>query len=197
MHNEAIITGLTQGKSNSILEPSVVSKGAVMKFVIAIFGVAGFLLFSPTIARGCGDKLVSLLGGVRQQRAYIASQKASVIVFSNHRASGAALIKRDLRATLKEAGHSVQVVQDSTQLDQALKAGKVDVVLVDFADVGVIARELELAADKPIIVPVLYKPSNADLAAAQTQNRFALKDSAKETQFLGRIEDAMKLRAKH
>ena len=168
-----------------------------MNFMLAVFAVAVCLLLGPTIARGCGDKLVSLLGGVRQQRAYIASQKASVIVFSSHRASGAALINRDLRAALKEAGHSVQVVQDSTQLDQALKAGKVDVVLVDFADVGVIARELELAADRPIIVPVLYKPSNADLTAAQTQNRFALKASAKETQFLGRIEDAMKLRAKH
>jgi hypothetical protein len=197
MQNEAIIAGLTQRKSDPILEPSLVSKGAVMKFALAIFAVAGFPLVRPTIAQGCGDKLVSLLGGVRQQRAYIAWKKASVIVFSNHRSSGAALIKRNLRATLKEAGHSVLVAQDSIELDQALKAGKVDVVLVDFADVGVIAHALELASDKPIIVPVLYRPSNADLAAAQQQNPLALKDSAKETQFLGRIEDAMKLRAKH
>jgi len=197
VNNQAIIGGLTQRKSGPTLKPSVGFKGAVMNLMLAVFAVSVCLFFGPTIARGCGDKLVSLLSGVRQQRAYIASQRASVIVFPNHRASGAELIKRDLRATLKEAGHSVQVVQDSTQLDQALKAGRVDVVLVDFADVGVIARELELTADKPIIVPVLYKPSNADLAAAQTQNRFALKASAKETQFLGRIEDAMKLRTKH
>jgi len=166
-----------------------------MKFVGG-FAVAGFLVFGATVAEGCGDLLVSLGRGVRFQRAYFSSRPATVAILWNNRASGAVLANAKLQRTLREVGHKVVLVQDSTQLGAALKAGKVDVVLADFTDTGSIAPELDSVSNKPEIVPVLYKPSNADMAAAQKQYAHALKASADEIQFLTAIDSVMKLRAK-
>ena len=167
-----------------------------MKFVGGCFAVAGVLLLGATVAEGCGDLLVSFGRGVRYQRAYLASRQATVAVLWNNRASGAVLTNSKLQSAMREVGHKVVFVQNSTELGMALKAGKVDVVLADFTDTASIAPEVESASSKPVIVPVLYKPSNADMTAARKQYPFPLKASADEIQFLTAIDDAMKLRAK-
>jgi len=167
-----------------------------MKRIFAGFEVIGCLLFVPPVAEGCGDTLVSLLSSVRYQRAFMASRHASIVVFSNQRATGPALTNPNLRATLKEVGHSVVIVQDSVQLDFVLKAGNVDVVLADAADAGDLSRELKSTPHQPVIVPVLYKPSKDEWALAQKQFSYALKASADQIQFLNMIEMAMKARAK-
>jgi hypothetical protein len=167
-----------------------------MNRIFAGFAVTGCLLFIPPVAKGCGDTLVSLLSSVRYQRAYMAARHASIVVFSNQRATGPVLTNPNLRATLKEVGHSVVIVQDSAQLDFVLKAGNVDVVLADAADAGDLSRELKSTPNQPVIVPVLYKPSKDEWAVAQKQFSFALKASADQIQFLKMIEMAMKARAK-
>jgi len=167
-----------------------------MNRIFAGCAVTGCLLFIPPVAEGCGDTLVSLLSSVRYQRAFMASRHASIVVFSNQRATGPVLTNPNLRATLKEVGHSVVVVQDSAQLDFVLKAGNVDVVLTDVADAGDLSRELKAAPSKPVIVPVLYKPSKGEWAVAQKQFPFPIKASADQIQFLRMIEMAMKMRAK-
>ena len=69
-------------------------------------------------------------------------------------------------------------------------------VLVDFADLAGIARELRLAPSKPVVLAILFKPSRAELAAAQRDYKFALKAPADEVQYLTVIDEAMKLRLK-
>ena len=167
-----------------------------MKFVSGCFAVVGFLVFSATIAEGCGDLLVSLGRGVRFQRAYFASHPASVAVLWNNRASGAVLANAKLQRTLREIGHKVVFVQNATELGVALEGGKVDVVLADFSDTGSIAQGLLSASNKPILVPVLDKPSKAEWTTAQRQYPILLKASADEIQFLTAIDEAMKSRAK-
>jgi hypothetical protein len=97
---------------------------------------------------------------------------------------------------MKEAGHSVVFVQDSSQLAQVLGVGRVDILLIDLADTGAVAREVSSGSTQPTIVPVLYKPSKSDFAAARRQNPFALKASDNEVQFLKTIDAAMTLREK-
>jgi len=167
-----------------------------MNRIFACFAVSGCLLFIAPGAKGCGDTLVSLLSSVRYQRAYMASRHASIVVFSNQRATGPVLTNPNLRATLKEVGHSVVIVRDSAQLDFALKAGNVDVVLADAADAPDLSQELKSAPNKPVILPVLYKPSKDEWAMAQKRYSFPLKASADQLQFLKMIEMAMKTRAK-
>jgi hypothetical protein len=126
----------------------------------------------------------------------MASRHASIVVFSNQRATGPVLTSPNLRATLKEVGHSVVVVQDSAQLDFVLKAGNVDVVLADAADAGDLSQELKSTPSQPAIVPVLYKPSKDEWAVAQKRFSYPLKASADQIQFLKTIEMVMKTRPK-
>ena len=57
-----------------------------------------------------------------------------------------------------------------------------------------ITRQLQLAPSRPVVVPVLFKPSKADLTAAQREYSFALKAPGDEVQYLAAIDEAMKLR---
>jgi ABC-type amino acid transport substrate-binding protein len=118
------------------------------------------------------------------------------VIYSNGNQNGATLTSVKLQATLKQAGHKLQMVQGASQLDEALKSGRVDVVLADFADVAGITRQLQLAPSKPVVLPILVKPSKAELATAQKEYRFALKAPADDVQYVTAIDEAMKLRLK-
>jgi hypothetical protein len=72
----------------------------------------------------------------------------------------------------------------------------VDVVLVEFPDLSGIARQLQVAPSKPVILPVLVKPSKAEITAAQREYKFALKATADDFEYLAAIDEAMKLRLK-
>lgn len=162
-----------------------------LKSVAGVMGAAALL--SGNVGLACGDKLLAIGRGVRFQRAY-ASRQANLVIYSNGSQSGAALGSSRLQATLKQAGHKLQAVAGASQLDEALKSGKVDVVLADFADLAGITRQLQSAPSKPVILPILLKPSKAELAAAQREYKFALKGPADEIQFLTAIDEAMKSR---
>jgi ABC-type amino acid transport substrate-binding protein len=153
--------------------------------------LVGTALLSGTAALACGDKLLAIGRGVRFQRAYAAHQ-ANLVIYSAGTQSGATLGSTKLQTTLKRAGHKVQIAEGGSQLDEALKSGKVDVVLVDFADLGEITRLLQSAPSKPVILPILFKPSKAELAAAQKEYKFALKAPADDVQYLTAIDEAMK-----
>ena len=155
--------------------------------------VVGAALLSGTVGLACGDHLLVIGRGVRFQRAY-ASRLANVVIYSNGAQSGVTLSSAKLQTTLRQAGHKLQMVEGGSRLDEALKSGKVDVVLVDFADLAGITRQLQSASSNPVVLPILFKPSKADLAAAQREYKFALKAPADEIQYLAAIDEAMKLR---
>ena len=92
----------------------------------------------------CCDKLLALGRGLLFQRSY-AAQQANLVIYSAGPQSSATLGSTKLQTTLRRAVHSLQLVQGGSQLDQALKLGKVDVLLVDFADLEVITSQLQSA----------------------------------------------------
>jgi ABC-type amino acid transport substrate-binding protein len=153
------------------------------------------IALSGTAALACGDKLLAIGRGVRFQHGYAARQ-GNLVIYSARTRSGATLSTSKLEATLRRAGHKLQIVDGDSQLDEALKSGKVDVVLVDFADLARITRLLQLAPSKPVILPILFKPSKPEFAAAQKEYRFALKTPADDDQYLAAIDEAMKLRVR-
>ena len=157
--------------------------------LVAVAAVSG------TTAFACGDKLLALGRGLRFQRAY-AAQEANLVIYSAGRQNSATIGSTKLQTTLRRAVHSLQVVQGGSQLDQALKSGKVDVLLVDFADLAGITSQLQSAPSKPVILPVIVKPSKAGFAAAQKEYRFTLKAGADDFEYLAAIDEAMKSRIK-
>ena len=127
--------------------------GALLAILTALGGTAAF---------GCGDKLLAIGRGLRFQRVS-AAHEASLVIYSR---GGAILSNAKLQSTLRQAVHKLQLVKDGAQLDGALKSGRVDVVLIDGADLSAITQQLQSAPSRPVIVPVLVNPSKADLAAA-------------------------------
>jgi hypothetical protein len=90
----------------------------------------------------------------------------------------------------------VQLVHGGAQLDEVLKSGRVDVVLVDFTDLAQITGSLQSAPSRPAILPILLKPSRAEFAAVQKTYKFAVKAPAEEFDYLTAIDEAMKSRLK-
>src|ERR1700674_616384 len=129
--------------------------------------VLGAALLSGNVGLACGDKLLVIGRGVRFQRAY-AQYQANLVIYSNGTQSGSILTSSRLQTTLKHAGHRLQMVEGASQLDEALKSGKVDVVLADFADVAAITRQLQLASRQQVVVAASSKPSKSVLATALT-----------------------------
>jgi ABC-type amino acid transport substrate-binding protein len=156
----------------------------------AVLAVA---LLNGNVGLACGDHLLVIGRGVRFQRAY-AQRQANLVIYSDETQSGAILMSAKLQTTLKQAGYKLQMVEGASQLEESLKSGKVDVVLADFADIAEITRQLQSAPSKPVVLPILVKPSKAKLAAAQREYKFALKASADEIQYLTAIDEAMKSR---
>ena len=152
-------------------------------------------LLSATTVWACGDKLLAIGRGIRFQR-ISAAHEANILIYSGSSQPGAALANKNLQKSLARIVHRVQVILGGPQLDEALKSGRVDVVLVDFADLGGVARQLQSAPSKPAIVPILVKPTQAEFAAAQKEYKFALKATADDLEYLVRIDEAMKSRTK-
>ena len=153
--------------------------------------VSVLFLLSGSAAFACGDKLLAIGRGVRFQRVYAARQ-ANLVIYSAGTQNDGALDSVRLRTTLKRAVRSLELVRGSSQLDQALKSGQVDVVLVYFADLAGVARQLQSAPSRPVILPVLIKPSKGEFTAAQNQYKFALRAAADAFEFLTAIDEAMK-----
>jgi ABC-type amino acid transport substrate-binding protein len=165
----------------------------VQRLWIAGAVLSSLALLSGTAVLACGDKLLAIGRGVRFQRAYAATPASLVIYFAGAQ-SDATLSSTKLQTKLRQAGHKLQIIEGGSQLDAALKSGKVDVVLVDFGDLAGVTRLLQSAPSKPVILPILFKPSKAELAAVQREYKFALTAPADEIQYLTAIDEAMKSR---
>ncbi len=162
------------------------------RMVLVVGLVAPISFLTPRPAEACGDKLVSLSRGIRLQRAYSAARSASILIYSG-RSVGANTVKESkLQTSLKQVGHKLKAVEDAAQLDQALSLAKFDVVLVDFSEAATLAERVASLSSRPLVIPVMYRPSKAELAEAQKHFPFVVKAPANSTQHLEAIDEAMK-----
>jgi ABC-type amino acid transport substrate-binding protein len=158
--------------------------GVAILIAIALWGTA---------ALACGDKLLAIGRGVRFQQVS-AAHEANLVIYSAGTERRAVLANNNLQTALRRAVRKLQILQDGSGLDEALKSGRVDVVLVDFADLAGITQQLRSAPSKPVIIPVLVKPSKAEFTAAQREYRFALRANADDFEYLTAVDQAMRSR---
>lgn len=98
--------------------------------------------------------------------------------------------------SLQKAGHTFVAVQDFTRLDEALKDGKYDLVLVGLADADGLVQENRSATSKPGLLPALYRPTKAEAAAAEKKFHCLLKAPASPSSYLSAIDEVMEARLK-
>lgn len=156
--------------------------------------VAGVLALGATVATGCGDKFVLIGGGARVNRSKFPSR---VLVFMNPASRIPAAEKEfHVEATLAAAGHKPKVVESQAEVEKALATGQYDLVLADLADVPMLRKECSSSASKTAVLPLLYKPTDAELAAAEKEANCLARPSKKSSELLAVIDETMRSRQK-
>jgi hypothetical protein len=143
----------------------------------------------------CGDKLLLVGRGLKFQRAYASLNPGHVLVYARATLSANAAIRNpQLHRTLRQAGHSVSVIEDAGLLEQALRSTTVDVVLTDVNEADRVSSSLAAAsATPPEVLFVAYPAANGSSSPPAVVCK--LKPSDRALKYLDAIEDAMKVRA--
>lgn len=158
-------------------------------FVVAALAMAGDAL-------ACGDKLVVVGRGLRPKRARSATQ-ASILVYADPKGPlPAALQGGHLREDLERAGHHVRSVTTRAELRNALDTGGYDLVLADLASAQGLEDDAKRSSSRPAVLPTLYNPSDAELAAAAKDYACIMKAPGSQKDYLAVVNDALALRSK-
>lgn len=167
-----------------------------MKKLILAAGLAGAALAVSGDALACGDKLVIVGRGMRPKRVK-GSVPASILVYADPRGSmPAALEEGHLRQDLEKAGHRVRAVGTREEFNSALGTGSYDLVFTDFKSAPSIETEARDASSKPTVLPTLFNPSDAELAAATKEYHCVMKAPGSQKDYLAVVNEAMAIRAK-
>jgi hypothetical protein len=163
---------------------------AVLVVAIGVLAIGGHVF-------ACGDKLVVVGRGLKANR-MSAPRRASILVYADPKGSlPAALEEGHLRKDLERAGHRLRTATSREEFDAALGSGTYDLVLADFKAVPLLEPEANAAASKPTVLPTLFNPSEADLAAASRQYSCVVKSPSDQKDYMIVINEAMADRAKH
>ncbi len=165
------------------------------KLLRIVGGGVGLLALEHTSVHACGDKLLSLVTGVRAQRAFAATRPASILLYLGRNSNAKTIGEPQLQSTLKLAGHRFQVVHDANQAEQLLRSGHFDLVLADVSEAASLGQQAKSAPSQPTVMPVMYKPTTQERAAAEKQFGLVLSAPGKSFQYLVAIDEAMKRRA--
>jgi hypothetical protein len=164
----------------------------------ATLALAGLLTTTlpPAQTWACGDKLLLAGRDYPYSRGYAAIHPASIVIYlpkaAKSRDAGSGLA-----SMLKRAGHDTQVIADATMLARSLHSGQVDVVLANIIDIPDAEAASSGVQMQPVLMPVLFDASAANLEAATRRYGYALKDRDTASRFLGTIDQAMASRPSH
>jgi DNA-binding NtrC family response regulator len=123
----------------------------------------------------CGDKFLRVGRSARFRR-YAAVHPATILIVKPVHATPAGI--EELKTLLKQAGHRPVSVDNGADITGVLAAAQYDLVIADYADAGHIGSDLQPAAARPAILPILYKPTRAVEAEADRLYSFLIKPHA-------------------
>lgn len=147
------------------------------------------------VAYACGDKFLMVGRGAKFQQAYASVNPGNVVIFARPNTDKKAAIRDpQLHKALKQAGHTLNVIEDRSLFEQALRNTSVDVVLVDVTEAAALQGLFDAAPAHP---KALYVASpSAASKAAEKQFMCPLKSSDRSLKYLDEIENVMKARRK-
>jgi hypothetical protein len=155
--------------------------------VVLLLGGVGAT--EPLLA--CGEKFLMRSRGTRFQRAAPSRTAASILVYANPASTlPKALANVPVDATLRKAGYRPSTVTSEAEFTTAMGRGGWDLVLVDVAESREVLKQVH-GSTAPIVLPVVFNASSADIAAAKKQHQRILKAPTKNQSFLDAIDDAL------
>jgi hypothetical protein len=162
------------------------------RVIASLLLLAGTGSSDPLLA--CGEKFLMGSRGTRFHRPAPARQPAAILIYANPAFNlPRALANLPFEATLRNAGYRPTVVTTAEALSSALRQGGWDLVLADVSDRDALSSGAQ-NAKSPLVLPVMYNPSRAELAAAKKQHQRILKAPTKNQSFLDAIDDALALK---
>ena len=161
--------------------------------VVVALGI-GAILCGEGAASACGDKFVLLGRGARVARSKFPS---TILIFMNPASRVPAADKEfHVEAVLKAAGHKAQVAGSEAEVEKALASGKYDLILADYNDVASLRKEAASTSSKPVVLPLLYKPTPAELAAAEKDAECLVRPSKASRDLLVVVDQTLAERRK-
>jgi hypothetical protein len=166
-----------------------------MKKLIRVVGLAGAALAMGADALPCGDKLV-VVGRGRPKRVKGVTA-AAILVYADPAGSlPAALEQGHLRRDLERAGHRIRRVSTRQELNAALDTGSYDLLMADYRSAASLEAAAKAAPSHPTLLPTLYNPSPADLAAAEKDYACVMKAPGSQKDYIAVLNEALAERAK-
>jgi DNA-binding NtrC family response regulator len=101
-----------------------------------------------------------------------------------------------LQSALVKAGHQLETVGERSRLDEALKTGHYDLVLVDLTDAPGVEESLRATPSPPLVVPVVCDATKAETKAVKKHYPFLLKAPDNSGNYLNAIDRALDEKAK-
>ena len=165
-----------------------------MKRVVSIlFVIAGLVGASSTVL-ACGDKFLIVGRCVSYQRTHTAQHPGHVLILWSSSSKAAAAIRDvQLQDFLLQAGHHVNIMEESESTPDAIKSGAYDVVLVDAANAD--RLRLDLVGARTRVLPVMYQATDAEVDQIRQNYRCALnvrRAPIKRGQLLVALDDTMR-----
>jgi len=165
--------------------------GMMRRLFLVLGSITTVFLLSVTLAYACGDKLLALNRSPRFQD-FSSSRRASILIYSHMGSpTSSAINDGQLQSALVKAGHQLQTVEERSQLDDALKTGHHDLVLVDLMDAPLVEVLLRSAPSPPLVLLVVQEGTKAENKSVKKQYRFLLKAPDKKGNYLNAIDRAL------
>jgi hypothetical protein len=162
--------------------------------VMAMMVAAGAL--GSIAAFACGDNLMLLIGSTRYRLVYNA-RPASILAFTRQNSAVPGIVSElEHQPALQRGGHKFYSVDDLSRLDEALKAGRYDLILADITDADGLEQRLQSAPSKAVVLPVVYNSTKAEAKAVEKRFHCVLKAPGSPSNYLAAIDGAMEVKLK-
>jgi hypothetical protein len=146
-------------------------------------------------AMACGDKLM-LIMRVRLAQLKL-GHPISVLALTQRELPSSAFVRQiQAQPAVKKAGHRFQFVEDTSKVDDALKAEKYDVVVGDVTIADQLSQQVKSSPYHPVFLPVSYKRSKVEDSALQKKYHCLLKTPSDSDGYFEAIDQALEWKAK-
>lgn len=140
------------------------------------------------LANACGDKTMRVKTGLRFWQLAATKAPSTILIHSRALPAGKAT---ELRDFLNKVGHKATAIDDIGRVSNDLRTRHYHLVLTNLAEAPNLQKEVNSFTPKTIVVPVLLKPSKAEVVAAK-QYKVQVKNPTDGLDFLIAVNKAMK-----
>ena len=147
-------------------------------------------LFSSGVFLACGDKFLVSSRGTRYEKAPAKRDPSAILIWSNPQSElPKGLASVAVNETLSRVGYRPTTVSTLADFEKALNRGGWDLVILGVTDASAVSKRLP--PDPPVLLPVVFQPTDRQMKEARAAYEVVLKGPAKRDSFLSAVDEAL------